>query len=188
MTVFEKRREVGRMLTSQREKMGMSNLEFEKYNHLPYCMSYSFESGHSLVGKYHESLKRMYSLNFEQIKALDELKVGTKGYRAMLVQMRDAGIKPIYMKVTRDKFQMPLYTGESIEELSLVCKCKLSNISKGISRFLSGHNSCYIVTIEPVCEDDEIEEQRLKSFYEGDVIECLKLTQKGRNLAKTNNL
>lgn len=175
------------MLTSQREKMGMSHLAFEKYNNLPNAMSYKFENGCSLVGIYHESLKRMYDLNPEQIKALDALEVSIKGYRTMLGQMRDSGIKLIYMKVTRDKFSLPLYTGESMEELSLVCKCGLSTISKAISNFLSGHNSCYVVTLDPVCEDDEIEEQRLKSFYEGDVIECLKLTQKGRKLAKMNN-
>lgn len=175
------------MLASQREKMGMSHLAFERYNNLPYCMSYNFENGRSLVGIYHESLKRMYDLNPEQIKALDALEVSIKGYRTMLGQMRDSGIKLIYMKVTRDKFCLPLYTGESMEELSLVCKCGLSTISKAISNFLSGHNSCYVVTLDPVCEDDEIEEQRLKSFYEGDVIECLKLTQKGRKLAKMNN-
>lgn len=184
MTDFEKRREVGKMLASQRVKMGMSNLVFEKYNHLPHCMSYNFENGRSLVGIYHESLKRMYSLNPEQIKALDSLEVSLNGNRTMLGQMRDNGIKLIYMKVTRDKFQMPLYTGESMEELSLVCKCGLSAVSKGISKFLSGHNSCYVVTLEPVCEDDEIEEQRLKSFFKGDVIECLKQTQEGRRLAK----
>lgn len=172
------------MLASQRVKMGMSNLVFEKHNHLPNCMSYNFENGRSLVGKYRESLKRMYSLNPEQIKVLDALEVGRKGYRAMFVQMRDAGIKVIYMKVSRDKFQMPLYTGESMEELALECKCDLSNISKSISRFLSGHNSCYVVTLEPVCEDDEIEEQRLKAFFRGDVIECAKLTRIGRKLAK----
>lgn len=184
MTDFEKRREVGKMLASQREKMGMSHLSFERYNNLPNAMSYKFENGCSLVGIYHESLKRMYGLNPEQIKALDALEVSIKGYRSMLGQMRDSGIKLIYMKVTRDKFQMPLYTGESMEELSRVCKCGLSNICKGISRFLSGHNSCYIVTLEPVCEDDEIEEQRLKSFFKGDVVECLNLTRKGRRLAE----
>lgn len=172
------------MLASQRVKMGLSNLAFEKKNHLPNCMSYNFENGRSLVGKYRESLKKMYSLDSEQIKVFDALEVGRKGYRAMLVQMRDAGIKLIYMKVTRDKFQTPLYTGESMEELALECKCDLSNISKSISRFLSGHNCCYVVTLEPVCEDDEIEEQRLKAFFNGDVIECLKLTQKGRRLTK----
>lgn len=184
MTDFEKRREVGKMLASQRVKMGMSNLAFERRYHLPHCMSYNFENGRSLVGIYHESLKSMYSLNPEQIEALDSLEVRLNGNRTMLGQMRDNKIKLIYMKVTRDKFQMPLYTGESMEELSLVCKCGLSAISKGISKFLSGLNSCYVVTLEPVCEDDEIEEQRLKSFFKGDVIECLKHTQEGRKLAK----
>lgn len=171
------------MLASQRVKMGLTNLAFEKLNHLPHCMSYNFERGRSLVGIYHESLKRMYSLSPEQIKVLDAVEICLNGYRSMLGQMRDAGIKVIYMKVTSDKFHLPLYTGESMEELALVCKCGLSTISKGISKFLSGYNSCYVVTLEPVCEDDEIEEQRLKSFFKGDVIECLKQTQKGRRLA-----
>lgn len=176
------------MLASQREKMGMTNLAFERYNNLPHCMSYNFENGRSLLGKYRESIKRMYALIPEQIKAFDALlEVSTKEYCTMLTKMRDSKIKLIYLKVTRDKFQMPLYTGESMEELALVCKCDLSTISKGISKFLSGHNSCYVVTLEPVCEDDEIEEQRLKSFFKGDVIECLKQTQMGRKLAKMNN-
>lgn len=176
------------MLTSQREKMGMSHLAFERYNNLPNAMSYKFENGCSLVGIYHKSIKRMYALNPEQIKALDDLKVSIKGYRTMLGQMRDSGIKLIYMKVTRDKFYLPLYTGESMEELSLACKCGLSTISKGVSNFLSGHNSCYVVTLDPVCEDDELEEQRLKAFFNGDVIECLKLSQKGRKLAKSKGV
>lgn len=184
MTDFEKRREVGKMLASQREKMGMSHLAFERYNNLPYCMSYNFENGRSLGGKYAEDIKRMYSLDSEQVKALYSLNAGKKGYRAMFVQMKEAGINLIYMKTTRDKFQMPLYLGKTMEELSLECKCNLSNISKGISRFMAGHSSCYAVTVEPVCEDDEIEEQRLKAFFNGDVIECAKLTQKGRRLAK----
>lgn len=173
------------MLTSQREKMGMTNLAFERYNNLPHCMSYNFENGRSLLGKYSESIKRMYALNPEQIKAFDSLlEVSTKEYCTMLTKMRDSKIKLIYMKVTMDKFYLPLYTGESMEELSRVCKCGLSAISKGISKFLSGHNSCYVVTLDPVCEDDEIEEQRLKAFFRGDVIECAKLTRIGRTLAK----
>ena len=98
--------------------------------------------------------------------------------------MRNAGIEFIYMKVTSDKFQTPLFIGESMTDLSLKCKCNLSNISKGITRFMTGHNSCYVVTLEPVCEDDEIEEQRLKAFFRGDVIECAKLTRLGQTLAK----
>lgn len=173
------------MLASQREKMGMTNLAFEKYNNLPHSMSYNFENGRSLLGKYSESIKRMYALNPEQIKAFDALlEVSTKECCTMLTKMRDCRIKLIYMKVTRDKFYLPLYTGESMEELSRVCKCGLSAISKGISKFLSGHNSCYVVTLDPVCEDDEIEEQRLKAFFRGDVIECTKLTRIGQTLAK----
>lgn len=173
------------MLASQREKMGMTNLAFERYNNLPYCMSYNFENGRSLLGKYSESIKRMYALNPEQIKVFDALlEVSTKEYCSILTKMRDSKIKLIYMKVTRDKFHLPLYTGESMEELSRVCKCSLSAISTGISKFLCGHNSCYVVTLDPVCEDDEIEEQRLKAFFRGDVIECAKLTRIGRKLAK----
>ena len=88
------------------------------------------------------------------------------------------------MKVTNDKFQTPLCLGESMTDLSLKCKCDLSNISRCISKFLSGGKSRYVVTLEPVCEDDEIEEQRLKAFFDGDVIECIKLTRKGQRLAK----
>ena len=173
------------MLTSQRLKMGMTNLAFERFNHLPRAISYHFESGHLLSGKYAESIKRMYSLDSEQIKFFDSLKQYRKGYQSMLKQMRNAGIELIYIKVTDDKFQTPLYIGESMTDLSLKCKCDLSNISKGIKRFMNGHISCYEVTLEPVCEDDEIEEQRLKAFFKGDVIECIKLTRKGQRLAKT---
>ena len=173
------------MLTSQRLKMGMTNLAFERFNHLPRAISYHFESGHLLSGKYAESIKRMYSLDSEQIKFFDSLKQYRKGYQSMLKQMRNAGIELIYIKVTDDKFQTPLCIGESMTDLSLKCKCDLSNISKGVTRFLTGHNSCYVVTLEPVCEDDEIEEQRLKAFFKGDVIECIKLTRKGQRLAKT---
>lgn len=171
------------MLTSQRLKMGMTNLEFERFNHLPKSMSYHFEYGHSLSGKYAESIKRMYLLDSEQIKFFDSLKQ-YKGYQSMVKQMRNAGIKLIYIKVTGDKFKLPLCLGESMEDLSLKTKSDLSNISKGITRFMTGHNSCYEVTLEPVCEDDEIEEQRLKAFFKGDVIECIKLTRKGQRLAK----
>lgn len=166
------------MLTSQRLKMGLTNLAFERYNNLPKCMSYHFENGYSLSGKYAESIKRMYSLDSEQIKLFDSLK------QSMLQQMRNAGIELIYIKVTSDKFKLPLCFGKSMRELSLKSKCELSNISKGITRFMTGHNSCYEVTLEPVCEDDEIEEQRLKAFFKGDVIECIKLTRKGQRLAK----
>lgn len=172
------------MLTSQRLKMGMTNLEFERFNHLPKSMSYHFEYGRSLSGKYAESIKRMYLLDSEQIKFFDSLKQ-YKGYQSMVKQMRNAGIKLIYIKVTGDKFKLPLCLGESMEELSLKTKSDLSNISKGITRFMTGHNSCYEVTLEPVCEDDEIEEQRLKAFFKGDVTECIKLTRKGQRLAKT---
>lgn len=172
------------MLTSQRLKMGMTNLAFERFNHLPKCMSYNFETGRSLCGKYAESIKRMYLLDSEQIKLFDSLKQHRKGCQTMLMQMRNAGIKLTYIKVTGDKFQLPLCLGESMEELSLKTKCGLSNISKGITRFMTGHKSCYVVTLEPVCEDDEIEEQRLKAFFRGDVIECAKLTRLGETLAK----
>ena len=185
MTDFEKRREVGKMLTSQRLKMGLTNLAFERYNNLPKCMSYRFENGYSLVGKYTERLKSMYSLDSEQIMALDSLKECTEKRSDIFKKMRNAGIEFIYMKVTSDKFQTPLFIGESMTDLSLKCKCDLTNISKGVTRFLTGHNSCYVVTLEPVCEDDEIEEQRLKAFFKGDVIECIKLTRKGQRLAKT---
>ena len=173
------------MLTSQRLKMGLTNLAFERYNNLPKCMSYRFENGYSLVGKYTERLKSMYSLDSEQIMALDSLKECKEEHPDIFKKMRSAGIKFIYMKVTNDKFQTPLCLGESMTDLSLKCKCDLSNISKGVTRFLTGHNSCYVVTLEPVCEDDEIEEQRLKAFFKGDVIECIKLTRKGQRLAKT---
>ena len=172
------------MLTSQRLKMGMTNLEFERFNHLPKTTSYHFENGYSLSGKYAESIKRMYSLDSEQIKFFDSLNQYKKGSQSMLKEMRNAGIKPIYIKVTSDKFKLPLCIEESMQELSLKTKCDLSNISKGIARFLNGHNSCYEVTLEPVCEDDEIEEQRLKAFFRGDVIECAKLTRLGETLAK----
>lgn len=172
------------MLTSQRLKMGMTNLAFERFNHLPKAISYHFESGHLLSGKYAESIKRMYSLDSEQIKFFDSFIQNKKCYQSMLRQMRNAGIELIYIKVTDDKFKLPLCVGESMQELSLKTKCDLSNISKGITRFMTGHNSCYEVTLEPVCEDDEIEEQRLKAFFKGDVIECIKLTRKGQTLAK----
>ena len=172
------------MLTSQRLKMGLTNLAFERYNNLPKCMSYRFENGYSLVGKYTERLKTMYSLDSEQIKALDSLKECKEESPDNFKQLRNAGVKLIYIKVTGDKFKLPLCLGESMEELSLNAKCDLSNISKGVTRFLTGHNSCYVVTLEPVCEDDEIEEQRLKAFFKGDVIECIKLTRKGQRLAK----
>lgn len=172
------------MLASQRLKMGMTNLEFERFNHLPKAMSYHFEYGRSLSGKYAESIKRMYLLDSEQIKFFDSLKQ-YKGYQSMVKQIRNAGIKLIYIKVTGDKFKLPLCLGESMEDLSLKTKSDLSNISKGIARFMTGHNSCYEVTLEPVCEDDEIEEQRLKAFFKGDVTECIKLTRKGQRLAKT---
>lgn len=173
------------MLTSQRLKMGMTNLAFERFNHLPKAISYHFESGHLLSGKYAESIKRMYSLDSEQIKFFDSFIQNKKCYQSMLRQMRNAGIELIYIKVTNDKFKLPLCVGESMQELSLKTKCDLSNISKGITRFMTGHNSCYEVTLEPVCEDDEIEEQRLKAFFKGDVTECIKLTRKGQRLAKT---
>ena len=173
------------MLTSQRLKMGMTNLAFERFNNLPKGMSYHFEYGRSLTGKYAESIKRMYLLDSEQIKFFDSLKQYRKAYQSMVKQLRNAGIELIYIKVTNDKFKLPLCLGESMEELSLNAKCDLSNISKGVTRFLTGHNSCYVVTLEPVCEDDEIEEQRLKAFFKGDVIECIKLTRKGQRLAKT---
>ena len=172
------------MLTSQRLKMGMTNLAFERFNHLPKAISYHFENGRSLCGKYAESIKRMYLLDSEQIKALDSLKESTEKRSDIFKKMRNAGIEFIYMKVTSDKFQTPLFIGESMTDLSLKCKCNLSNISKGITRFMTGHNSCYVVTLEPVCEDDEIEEQRLKAFFRGDVIECAKLTRLGQTLAK----
>ena len=173
------------MLTSQRLKMGLTNLAFERFNHLPESMSYHFENGYSLSGKYAESIKRMYSLDSEQIKFFDSFNQYKKGYQSMLKQMRNAGIELIYIKVTSDKFKLPLCFGESMRELSLKSKCELSNISKGITRFMNGYDSCYEVTLEPVCEDDEIEEQRLKAFFKGDVIECIKLTRKGQRLAKT---
>ena len=172
------------MLTSQRLKMGLTNLAFERYNDLPKCMSYRFENGYSLVGKYSERLKSMYSLDSEQIKALDSLKECKEEHPDNFKKMRSAGIKFIYMKVTNDKFQTPMCLGESMTDLSLKCKCDLSNISRCISKFLSGGKSRYVVTLEPVCEDDEIEEQRLKAFFDGDVIECIKLTRKGQRLAK----
>ena len=173
------------MLTSQRLKMGLTNLAFERYNNLPKCMSYRFEKGYSLSGKYAESIKRMYLLDSEQIKFFDSLNQLKNPYQSMVKQLRNAGIKLIYIKVTGDKFKLPLCLGESMEELSLNAKCDLSNISKGVTRFIAGHNSCYEVTLEPVCEDDEIEEQRLKAFFKGDVTECIKLTRKGQRLAKT---
>lgn len=174
------------MLTSQRLKMGMTNLAFERFNHLPKAISYHFESGHLLSGKYAESIKRMYSLDSEQIKFFDSFNQNKKnGYQSMLKQLRNAGIELIYIKVTDDKFQTPLCIGESMTDLSLKCKCDLSNISKGVTRFIAGHSSRYVVTLEPVCEDDEIEEQRLKAFFKGDVTECIKLTRKGQRLAKT---
>ena len=172
------------MLTSQRLKMGMTNLAFERFNHLPESTSYRFENGYSLSGKYAESIKRMYLLNSEQIKFFDSLNQYKEGYQSMLKQMRNAGIELIYIKVTGDKFKLPLCLGESMKELSLKTKCGLSNISQGITRFMNGHNSCYEVTLEPVCEDDEIEEQRLQAFFRGDVIECAKLTRLGQTLAK----
>ena len=173
------------MLTSQRLKMGMTNLAFERFNNLPKAISYHFESGHLLSGKYAESIKRMYSLDSEQIKFFDSFNQNKKGYQSMVKQLRNAGIELIYIKVTDDKFKLPLCLGESMQELSLKTKCDLSNISKGVTRFMGGHNSCYEVTLEPVCEDDEIEEQRLKAFFKGDVTECIKLTRKGQRLAKT---
>lgn len=173
------------MLASQRLKMGMTNLAFERFNHLPKNMSYHFEYGCSLTGKYAESIKRMYLLDSEQIKFFDSLNQYKKTYQSMVNQLRNAGIKLIYIKVTGDKFKLPLCLGETMEELSLKTKCRLSNISKGITRFMTGHNSCYVVTLEPVCEDDEIEEQRLKAFFKGNAIECIKLTRKGQRLAKT---
>lgn len=185
MTDFEKRREVGKMLTSQRLKMGLTNLAFERYNNLPKCMSYRFEKGYSLSGKYAESIKRMYLLDSEQIKFFDSFNQYKKGFQSMLRQMRNARIELIYIKVTDDKFKLPLCLGESMQELSLKTKCGLPTISKGITRFMNGYDSCYEVTLEPVCEDDEIEEQRLKAFFKGDVIECIKLTRKGQRLAKT---
>ena len=172
------------MLTSQRLKMGMTNLAFERFNNLPKAISYHFESGHLLSGKYAESIKRMYSLDSEQIKFFDSFNQNKKGYQSMVKQLRNAGIELIYIKVTDDKFKLPLCLGESMQELSLKTKCDLSNISKGVTRFMGGHNSCYEVTLEPVCEDDEIEEQRLKAFFKGDVTECIKLTRKGQRLAK----
>ena len=173
------------MLTSQRLKMGMTNLAFERFNHLPKAISYHFESGHLLSGKYAESIKRMYSLDSEQIKFFDSFNQNKKnGCQSMLKQMRNAGIELIYIKVTDDKFKLPLCLGESMQELSLKTKCGLSNISKGITRFMNGYDSCYEVTLEPVCEDDEIEEQRLQAFFRGDVIECAKLTRLGQTLAK----
>ena len=185
MTDLEKRREVGKMLTSQRLKMGLTNLAFERYNNLPKCMSYTFEKGNSLSGKYAESIKRMYLLDSEQIKFFDSFIQDKKGYYTMLRQMRKAGIELIYIKVTDDKFKFPLCLGESMQELSLKTKRGLPTISKSITRFMNGYNSCYEVTLKPVCEDDEIEEQRLKAFFKGDVIECIKLTRKGQRLAKT---
>ena len=173
------------MLTSQRLKMGMTNLAFERFNHLPKSMSYHFENGRLLTGKYAESIKRMYLLDSEQIKFFDSLNHYKYSYQSMVKQLRNAGIKLIYIKVTGDKFKLPLCLGESMEELSLNAKCDLSNISKGVTRFIAGHNSRYEVTLEPVCEDDEIEEQRLKAFFKGDVTECIKLTRKGQRLAKT---
>ena len=172
------------MLTSQRLKMGMTNLAFERFNNLPKGISYHFEYGRSLTGKYAESIKRMYLLDSEQIKFFDSLKQYKKAYQSMVKQLRNEGIKLIYIKVTGDKFKLPLCLGESMQELSLKTKCDLSNISKGVTRFLTGHNSCYVVTLEPVCEDDEIEEQRLKAFFRGDVIECAKRTRLGETLAK----
>ena len=173
------------MLISQRLKMGMTNLEFERFNHLPKNISYHFEKGYSLSGKYSKGIKRMYLLDSEQIKFFDSFSQHKKDYYSFINQMRNAGIKLIYIKVTDDKFKLPLCIEETMKELSLKTKCSLSNISKGITHFMTGKNSCYEVTLEPVCEDDEIEEQRLKAFFKGDVKECIELTRKGQRLAKT---
>ena len=60
------------------------------------------------------------------------------------------------MKVTADKFQTPLFVGESMTDLSLKCKCDLSNISRCISKFLSGGKSCYVVCSEEQFPEDFI--------------------------------
>ena len=171
------------MLASRRKEMGLTNAAFERKNKFANGMSYNFERGECLVGKHMEKIKDAYQLNERQCARLDNLKQDKAQYRQILTACHNYSIPLIYLQVTRDKYELPTVDGDKMDEVSKKAGVDLSAVSKGVSRFLSGAKSRYVVTLEPLCENDELEEQRLKAFYEGDVLECIKLTKKAKRLA-----
>ena len=44
----------------------------------------------------------------------------------------------IYMKVTRDKYQLPIAVADSPKELGKMCGCSANSVSSAISRLKSG--------------------------------------------------
>lgn len=171
------------MLASRRKEMGFTNAAFERKNKFANALSYSFERGECLVGKFSEKIKQAYCLSEEECAKIDNLKQDSAKYRQILLVCQNYGIPLIYLQVTRDKYELPTIDGDRMLDVAQKAGVDLSAVSKGVSRFLSGAKSRYVVTLEPLCENDELEEQRLKAFYEGDVLECIKLTKKAKRLA-----
>lgn len=184
MSACKEKREVGFMLASRRKAMGLTNAAFERKNGFANAMSYNFERGECLFGKHMEKIKTAYQLSPEQCEMIDLLKQDKAAFRQILLACHHYGIPLIYLKVTSDKFELPLCEGERMIDLAKAEGVDLTAVSKGISRYLSGRKSRYAVVPEPLCEDDALEEQRLKAFYEGDVMECLRLTKRAERLAK----
>lgn len=167
----EKNLAVGKMFAAKRSALGLSVKQIAKEIGCSESTIYCIEEGVSLKSKYASSLAAFYNFDesFLPFNSVDKV----KGCKLNLSEAKKAGLELIYMKVSDERFELPVACASSSHELAKLLGIRECCVSNGVAKHLEGKRSLYRVTILPICDNDEIEQNRLEHFFKGEFDKCL---------------
>lgn len=166
----EKNLAVGKMFAAKRSSLGLTAKQVAKEIGCSEGTIYCIEKGVSLKGKYTYDLAVFYNFDesFLSFNSVDKV----KGCKLNLSEAKKEGLDLIYMKVSDERFELPVACASSSHELAKLLGIKECCVSNGVAKHLEGKRSLYRVTISPICDNDEIEQNRLEHFFKGEFNKC----------------
>lgn len=166
----EKDLAVGKMFAAKRSALGLTAKQVANEIGCSECTIYCIEKGASLKGKYAYDLAVFYNLDesFLSFNPVDKV----KGCKLNLSEAKKEGLDLIYMKVSDERFELPVACASSSHELAKLLGIRECSVSNGVAKHLEGKRSLYRVTISPICDNDEIEQNRLEHFFKGEFNKC----------------
>lgn len=139
-------------------------------------MGTNFNEQDLAVGKMFAAKRSALGLTAKQVAKEIGCSEGTidkvKGCKLNLSEAKKAGLELIYMKVSDERFELPVACASSSHELAKLLGIKECCVSNGVARHLEGKRSLYRVTISPICDNDEIEQNRIEHFFKGEFNKC----------------
>lgn len=165
-SLAERASNFGRLLAMKRYEMGLSQEKFAKAKNISVSYIRFAETGIRFSSWQAEKVPEAYALSPEeaaQFKVLCEEAKACVNTGWSYKNCKGA----LYIYTDGSKFELPVYVSVSLSQLAMLVGVTPSYISKALSdHYRFGYNTRFRTTLEPISDDDAIEEQRIKDYIE----------------------